>query len=325
MSLVNDSNNGALPQIAKRITSVASDIATVRLGTVASNMVQLNETMVILDNDPSRTPINAMGVGSPLPAGSRVACLAYPPRGLLVLGVLEVNLADYDPVAPAIQQYTGDTSVAYPGDQYTFVEIEGCGGGGAGGGSAASTAGNASLGAGGGAGMYCRSIFRVDALVWPLAIDVGGGGAAVTGGAGGNGNRSQVNDGNGTKIWCAEGGVGGGTLANGNGTQSAAGGRGAADNLTQFLGQTAYYGGDGQSVIRATGAGGGTPAGSTAATMGGHGGSGFFGGGGRGGANGAGQGALVPGAGGGGSTSFNTGGAQAGGNGGVGMILVAFK
>lgn len=83
-----DNTKGALPEVAKRIASVASDIVTVRTATVATDGVPPKETMVILDNDPSRTPIAALGLNFSLAQGTRVVCLAYPPRGMVVLGAI---------------------------------------------------------------------------------------------------------------------------------------------------------------------------------------------------------------------------------------------
>lgn len=88
MSSLNDAVNGPLPQIAKRITSVASDIVTVRTATVVSDGAAPKDTLVALDNDPAQTPINALGLNFSLDKGTRVVCLAYPPRGLIVLGAI---------------------------------------------------------------------------------------------------------------------------------------------------------------------------------------------------------------------------------------------
>lgn len=309
--------NSGLRVITNKIKTVASDIVTIRTGTVVSDYAAMSQTIVTLDNDPDQTQVQAQSLWQALPAGTRVQMIAFPPRGLVIIGLM----APGPPVSPGITQILADTTFAYPGGQYTFIEIEGCGGGGGGGGSALSTAGNASIGGGGGAAMYSQSKFRVDAIAaWPLTIDIGAAGAAGVGASGGNGVLTKVLDGNGTKIWCAEGGVGGTTIANGNGTNTAAGGRGTSDGLTQFLGQTAYFGGDGQSVMRTDTNlvhAGNAPA------IGGHGGASFFGGGGRGGANGNGGSGQIPGAGGGGSASFNTGAAANGGAGGVGMVLIA--
>lgn len=87
MGVVNNSK-GALPEIAKRISSVASDIVTVRTATVFTDSVAPAQTEVVLDNDPSQTPINALGLNFSLAKGTRVVCLAYPPRGLVVLGAI---------------------------------------------------------------------------------------------------------------------------------------------------------------------------------------------------------------------------------------------
>lgn len=78
----------SLEQISKRIKEVASRLVSVRTGTVVSDNAAPASTLVRLDGDPSGSPVVGHGLNFPLPVGSRVSCLAHPPRGLLILGVL---------------------------------------------------------------------------------------------------------------------------------------------------------------------------------------------------------------------------------------------
>jgi len=316
-----------LSLVAGRLKEIASDIVTVRTGTVVSDYAPMSQTLVVLDNDPDSTTVSALALNGPLQSGARVMMIAYPPRGLVVVGTM-----DTAEVAPLIRVYTPGTSVLEnPGGQYRYVEIEGVGGGGAGGGSGTSAAGNASIGAGGGAAMWGKSIFRVDQISWPLQIVPGAPGTGAANAAGGSGAISQVNHyplvagvPTLTKLWAAEGGVGGGTIATGTaqGT-SASGGSGGAQGGTQFLAQLAVFGGDGERVIRMIS---NAVTGGTGAHKGGHGGASYYGGGGQGGANTAGASASVPGAGGGGAATFNTGGGNlAGGNGQIGVVTISLS
>ncbi len=75
-------------EFGKKLKQVSDRIVTVRTGTVVSTGAPLDQTLVALDNDPSATPVEARALNFPLTKGMRVACLAYPPRGLIVLGAL---------------------------------------------------------------------------------------------------------------------------------------------------------------------------------------------------------------------------------------------
>lgn len=80
--------NSGLRVITNKIKTVASDIVTVRTGTVASNYAAMSATIVTLDNDPDQTQVQALALGGPLPSGTRVMMIAYPPRGLAIIGTL---------------------------------------------------------------------------------------------------------------------------------------------------------------------------------------------------------------------------------------------
>lgn len=80
--------NSSLRVITNKIKTVASDIVTVRTGTVVSNYAAMSSTVVTLDNDPDQTQVQALALGGPLPSGTRVMMIAYPPRGLAIVGTM---------------------------------------------------------------------------------------------------------------------------------------------------------------------------------------------------------------------------------------------
>jgi hypothetical protein len=71
------------------LKAVSSKIVTVRTGTVVNSTAGGKTTAVQLDNDTSGQATSAMTVAGPLTKGNRVACLAFPGGGLLVLGRLD--------------------------------------------------------------------------------------------------------------------------------------------------------------------------------------------------------------------------------------------
>lgn len=235
-------------KVGQKLSQIASDIPTIRTGTVITNLAQLDQTLVQLDNDPSGNPVNANGLTSPLPAGARVACLTIPPRGLLILGVL-VEIPAAAPVPPLIAgasifAYGGNsTFTSTNGAPYRSLQIECWAGGGAGGGAPTTTAGNSSGGGGGGGGGYARHIIPVTSINYPLQINVGGGGSGVSGAAGGGGGNTSVVDNNGAGgiFVRALGGGGGQVLANGavipQQSAGAAGGSGDVGAFAQSGGQ----------------------------------------------------------------------------------------
>lgn len=77
----------ALTQIAGAIRDVAAATINVRTGTALSDADRATGVIsVSLDNDPSGTPVSAVSVAGLIKAGARVLMLAYPPRGLVVIG-----------------------------------------------------------------------------------------------------------------------------------------------------------------------------------------------------------------------------------------------
>lgn len=77
----------ALDQIAKALQTQASTTINIRTGTCLSGTNRATGVVTVaLDNDPKSTPVSAISVAGLVQIGARVAMLAYPPRGLLVVG-----------------------------------------------------------------------------------------------------------------------------------------------------------------------------------------------------------------------------------------------
>jgi hypothetical protein len=73
--------------IAKSIQGVADNTVVIRTGTALSGTNRTTGVITVaLDNDPSGVPISAISVAGLVQIGARVVMLAYPPRGLVVLG-----------------------------------------------------------------------------------------------------------------------------------------------------------------------------------------------------------------------------------------------
>lgn len=74
-------------QIAKAIQNVQDQAIAVRTGTALSGTDRVSGVITVqLDNDPAGTPVSAVSVGGLIQLGARVMMLAYPPRGLVVIG-----------------------------------------------------------------------------------------------------------------------------------------------------------------------------------------------------------------------------------------------
>lgn len=81
------SKNHALSQIAKALQTQAATTIDVRTGTTLSGTnSDTGVVTVTLDNDPLSRPVSAISVAGVVQIGSRILMLAYPPRGLVVLG-----------------------------------------------------------------------------------------------------------------------------------------------------------------------------------------------------------------------------------------------
>lgn len=75
---------------AKAIRETQASVPTIRTGTVVTDYASITTTYVTLDNDPTSTPVRAMPMaGALLPVGTRVGLIAYPPRGLAIIGRLD--------------------------------------------------------------------------------------------------------------------------------------------------------------------------------------------------------------------------------------------
>jgi hypothetical protein len=100
-----------LREIREAINNVAKKIIVHRTGTIASNGVAASSTRVVLDNDDSGQPVAALSVAGPLAAGVRVSCLAYPPKGLVVLGPLgaTASLSSLEAEVNSLQTFTQDS------------------------------------------------------------------------------------------------------------------------------------------------------------------------------------------------------------------------
>lgn len=74
-------------QLINAIQGVGDQTIVIRSGTTLSGTNSLSGLVsVALDNDPTSTPVSATSVSGSLQIGARVAMLAYPPRGLIILG-----------------------------------------------------------------------------------------------------------------------------------------------------------------------------------------------------------------------------------------------
>lgn len=169
--------------IGKRLKQIAGSVLKVEYATCQSNFVAASQTAVILDSDPSQRPVLATSVVGPIGVNTRVVCLVYPPRGLLVIGVLSLPV-------PGLITFTASgsfTKAQAAGAR--ALEVWALGGGGAGGGAVATGVGESSGGAGGGSGTAAYDLLRVSALTFPVTVTIGAGGVAaagLVGGAGGN-------------------------------------------------------------------------------------------------------------------------------------------
>ncbi|MFD0225174.1 glycine-rich domain-containing protein [Streptomyces hirsutus] len=251
----------------------------------------------------------AMAGYYPLP-GARVL-LAPVGTTYMILGTLEAKPHD-----PVVNHFTeSDTWEMPPGARLLKVQVQG--GGGAGGGVVASpgatvgppaTAAQAAAGGGGAGGAYGESWLAANAVISPVTVTVGTGGAAGTG-TGGSGTTSSFG-----AYVSASGGPGGGVTGTGTGNSGISGATAASQVIVADLAIPGSGGGAGQRV----------PSG---VSMGGTGGSSHLGGAGRGVAA---SGALVTGTdaagyggGGGGAVSGTTdNAASTGGNGSPGIVIV---
>ncbi len=138
--------------------------------------------------------------------GTRVFCLVYPPRGVLVLGAITVpsqTPLSHMTVLTGTGTYTTPTGILLMG-----ALIEAVGPGGAGGGAAATAAGEASGGGGGGGGGYARKWLTPAEQGASQTYAVGAGGVGAAGAVGGDGGTSRYGPVS-TPLCRATGGFGG--------------------------------------------------------------------------------------------------------------------
>ncbi len=138
--------------------------------------------------------------------GTRVFCLVYPPRGVLVLGAITVpsqTPLSHMTVLTGTGTYTTPTGILLMG-----AIIEAVGPGGAGGGAALTAAGQASCGGGGGGGGYARTWLTPAQQGASQSYAIGAAGAGVSAADGGTGGTTRYGPVS-TPLCRATGGVGG--------------------------------------------------------------------------------------------------------------------
>jgi hypothetical protein len=212
----------SLSLVGKSIKNVAAQVIRPMTATVATSMAAWNATGVVLDSDPSERQVIAVSLIGPLPSGSRVFCLAYPPRGLVVIGLL-----GFDAPSSAVFTSAGTFTWAVPSNLLGVTAEIQAGGGGSGGASA-TLAGNTSPSAGGQGGGYSRAWIPRALLGAELTLIVPAGGAAGAagnnaGGAGGDAFLSSPT----ALLLSATGGAGGAGAASGTTPATSNGGTGA--------------------------------------------------------------------------------------------------
>lgn len=208
-----------LSQIAKAIQKVAASTPGIVTGTVSDGS-DSGQMQIILDSDPSRKPVSALSlVGTGAVTGARVLAIRYPPRGLVVLGFLNL------PTPTIVQRYFVNGTWTKPeGLRGVWVELQAAGGGSGG---CATTPINQTSGSGGGqGGGYAK--FWVPELDLPASVPVvvgiGGNGGAAGANAGTSGGLSSFSTFG--SIPGGAGGAGGGTAAFSGPTSTQNGGTG---------------------------------------------------------------------------------------------------
>lgn len=72
---------------AKAIRDTQASVPVIRLGTIVTNLASPSTgTYATLDNDPTSVAVKVLSLTGPLPVDTRVALIAYPPNGLIVIG-----------------------------------------------------------------------------------------------------------------------------------------------------------------------------------------------------------------------------------------------
>lgn len=177
-----------LREVGQIIQNLGVQIVNIHSGVVVSDNAAPGSTFVALDTSP-QDQIPARSICGRLEAGARVVMLAYPPRGLIILG--RVDEPDSSLLSPLVYSVSGSfTADDVKGAAALRVRVQAAGGGGAG--APATGVGQNSAGGHGSGGGYAESIIPVSSLTFPVAVTVGAAGAAgAAGGAGGNAAASS--------------------------------------------------------------------------------------------------------------------------------------
>lgn len=67
--------------ISTKVQEVAQSLLAVETATVFSEVSERGNVQLVMDSDPTRSAIRATSILGPLPRGTRVACLTFPPPG----------------------------------------------------------------------------------------------------------------------------------------------------------------------------------------------------------------------------------------------------
>lgn len=291
-----------LREVGDKIASVAAELMNIFSATVTTDSVAPNQTEVALDTAPN-VSVPARSIGGRLEKGARVMCLAYPPRGLLVLGRTDEAPAITPPYM-AIYSTPGTTVWNKP-DGLVAVRVRAVGAGGGGAGTPVVAVGQCSMGGGGSGGLYAESWLLASALPASLNVVVPG---TTTQAAGAPGNGGGFASFGGFVV--ATGGSGGTMAPSGVAVTLVSGGTGF---VAGFVGQINIVGSSGSPGIRL----------SASSALGGNGGSSVLGGGGLGAGTSVATGGYNFGGGGGGQAA-GPGAATAGGAGAQGVVLLEY-
>lgn len=191
-------------------------------GTVYSGSNDASALQVTLDNNSEpgaiATPVTIPSLCGPLPAGTRVSILVFPPSGMVIVGVigLEVGwLRDFNGTWVIRRAYIANDTWTKPTHPlFLGVQVMLQGGGGGSGGTAAwagAPPDRTSCSGGGQGGYFLEIAIRAENLTDTCSVIVGAGGTAAAAGnnAGGTGGTSEFRDDAAVAYGTAPGGAGG--------------------------------------------------------------------------------------------------------------------
>ena len=174
--------NSGLRVVTGKLRDLASDIVTVRTGTVVSDYASMTSTLVTLDNDGDAAQVQALCLTQPLPMNTRVMMVAYPPRGLVIIGTMAELVGSRNGATEHVFAASGSLAESdVAGARALRIRCWGPGGGG--GGCATTVASQSS-------GGYAESIHPIGTVTFPVTVTVGTGGAGNSGADGSNGSSS---------------------------------------------------------------------------------------------------------------------------------------